>query len=81
MRIGNVSVSRVFIVADIVDDAIIGVDFMVAHGINLNMVQQVISWRNLEIPLDAGYKHQARARRIFAIEQQNLPPQSESLIC
>ena len=34
----------------------------------------------MEIPLEVGYKHQEYARRIVAIGQQKLPPQSESLI-
>ena len=53
---------------------------MIAQGINLNMGQQTMCWRNVEIPLDFGYQHQVHARRIVAIEQQNIPPQSESLI-
>ena len=63
------------------DEVIIGADFMIAHGINSNMGQQIMSWRNVEIPLDVGYKHQVHARRIVAIDQLKLPPQSESLIC
>ena len=39
-----------------------------------------MSWRNLEIPVDVGYKYQVNARRLVAAEQQKLPPQSESLI-
>ena len=37
MRIGNVSVSHAFIVTDIVDEVIIGGDFMITLGIKLNM--------------------------------------------
>ena len=70
VMIGNISVSHVFIVANIVDEVIIGADFIVVHGINLNMGQKIMSWRNVEIPPDVGYKHQAHARRIFAIDQQ-----------
>ena len=62
------------------DEVIIGADFMIAHGINLNMGQQIMSWRNVEIPLDVGYKHLLHARRRIAVEQQKLPPQSESLM-
>ena len=80
MTIGNVSVSHVFTLADIVDEVIIGADFMIANGINLNMGQQIMSRQNVEIPLDAGYKHQAHARRIVASDQQKLSPQSELLI-
>ena len=48
VRIGNVRVSHVFIVADIVD----GVIFAIAHGINFNMGQQIMSCRNVEILLE-----------------------------
>ena len=51
MTIANISISHVFIVADIVDEFNIGVDFMIALGINLNMGQQIMSWWNLEIPI------------------------------
>ena len=80
-KISNVSVSHVYIVGDIVDEVIIRVDFMIANGISFNMGQQIMSWRNVEIPLDVGYTHQVHTRRIVAVEQQKLPPQSESLIC
>ena len=52
VTIANISVSHVFIVADIVDEVIIGADFRIIHGNNLNMGQQVMSRRNVEIPLD-----------------------------
>ena len=48
VTIANISVSHVFIVADIVDEVIIAADLMIAHGINLNMRQQIMSWRNVE---------------------------------
>ena len=75
VTIANISVSHVFIVADIMDEVIIGADFMIAHGINLNMGQQIMSWRNAEIPLDVGYQHQVHSRRIVDVNQQKLPPQ------
>ena len=37
-------------------------------------------WRNVELSFDVGYQHRVRAKRIVAVEQQKLPPQSESLI-
>ena len=39
LTIDKINVSHVFIVADIVDEVIIDADFMIAHGINLNMGQ------------------------------------------
>ena len=52
VKIGNVRVSHVFIVADIVDEVVIAVDFMIAYSMNLNMGQQIMSWRNVKTPLD-----------------------------
>ena len=57
VTITNISVSYLFIVDDIASKVIIGVDFMIDHAINLNMGQQIMSWRNVEIPFDVGYKH------------------------
>ena len=54
------------------DEVIIGADFIIAHGINLNMRRQIMSWQNGAIPLDVGYKYQAHARRIVDVEQQKL---------
>ena len=39
-----------------------------------------MSWQNVEIPLNVGYKHQVHARRIVAVKQQKLPLQRESLV-
>ena len=43
LTIGNISVRHVFIIADIVREVITGADFMIAHGINLKMKQQIMS--------------------------------------
>ena len=61
-------------------EVIIGVDFMLAHGINLNLGQQLMGLRNVEIPPNIAYKHPVHSRRIVAVEQQKLPSRSESLI-
>ena len=45
----QISVSNVFIVADIVDEVIIGADFNKVYGIRLDMGQQFMGWRNDEI--------------------------------
>ena len=44
VTLSNISVSHVFIVADIADEVIIGFDFVIANGFNLNMEQQIMSW-------------------------------------
>ena len=80
VTIANISVSNAFIVADIVDEVIIGAEFMIAHGISLNMGQQIMSWRNMEIPFEVGCKPHEHVKRIVAVEQQKLQPQNESFI-
>ena len=71
MTIANISVSHVFIVGDIVDEVIIGADFIITHGINLNICQQVMNWRNVEVPHDVGYKIQMRAKRLVLWDNKN----------
>ena len=82
MTIGNVGVSLVLIVADIVDEVNIAADFMIVHGIHLNRGQQIMSWGNVEIPHDIGFKHPVHVKRVVAVEQQvnHLYPLSESFI-
>ena len=50
----NISVSLVFIADDIVDKVVIDTDFMIACDINFNMEQQIICWRNVNIPLSVA---------------------------
>lgn len=80
VSIANIAVRHVFIVADIVDEVIIGADFMINNGINLHMGQQIMTWRNVEIQLDVGYKSKAQVRKIVADEHGRIPPRSEALI-
>lgn len=80
VTIANISVKHVFIVADIVDEVIIGADFMISHSISLNMGQQVMTWRNVEIALDVGYDNQTHVRRLVAVGHQKLSPQAETLV-
>ena len=38
-----------------------------------------MGWLNVEIPLNVEYNHQVHVRRLVAVKQQTLPPQTESL--
>ncbi|XP_037813635.1 uncharacterized protein LOC119604837 [Lucilia sericata] len=62
VNIANISVDHLFIVADIVDEVIIGADFMIMHGIKLHLGPNVMIWRNVEIPLDVGYQSKAEVK-------------------
>ncbi|XP_073811775.1 uncharacterized protein [Musca autumnalis] len=56
LSMGRKSVNFDFVVADIMDEVILGVDFMIAFDINLDIKHRVMTWSNVEIPINVGYK-------------------------
>ncbi|XP_073847838.1 uncharacterized protein [Musca autumnalis] len=62
LSMGRKSVNFDFIVADIVDEVILGVDFMIAFDINLDIKHRVMTWSNVEIPISVGYNEKSKHR-------------------
>ncbi|XP_058977365.1 uncharacterized protein LOC131802038 [Musca domestica] len=80
LTIANKSENYEFIVADIVDEVIIGADFMIAFGINLDMKERVMTWSNVEIPLNVGYDESTPIRRLTTNHPEIIPPCAEAII-
>ena len=78
--IGKAAVLHNFIVADIVDEVIIGVDFLANQGIKIDMKNRIMSYRNMEVPLMFGYDNKYNVRRVITTESQQIPPTSEAVI-
>jgi len=78
--IGNSVINHEFIVANIVDEIIIGMDFMVTHGFILDMKNKTMRFNNADIELNVGYSHENVVRTIRVTSDQKLPPNSESVI-
>ncbi|XP_073833346.1 uncharacterized protein [Musca autumnalis] len=63
LSMGRKSVNFDFIVADIVDEVILGVDFMIAFDINLDIKHRVMTWSYVEIPINVGYNEKSKHRQ------------------
>ena len=78
--IGNVAVDHEFLVAEIVDEIIIGMDFMIAHGLTLDMREMVMKFQNTDILLNSGYNYKNNVRKLYVIGDETLAPNSESVV-
>ncbi|XP_055836639.1 uncharacterized protein LOC129905224 [Episyrphus balteatus] len=79
IRRAELEFSHVFLVADICDECIIGIDFMKDHGIILDIGNQVLKYRNVEIPMVYGNENSTTIRT-FIKEDMCLPPSSEVFV-
>ena len=78
--IGNVAVDHEFLVAEIVVEIIIGMDFMIAHGLALDMREMVMKFQNTDILLNSGYNYKHNVRELHVIGDERLAPTSESVV-
>ncbi|XP_055854500.1 uncharacterized protein LOC129918155 [Episyrphus balteatus] len=79
IRMAELEFSHVFLVADICDECIIGIDFMKEHGIILDIGNQVLKYRNVEIPMVYGTDNSTTIRTVIK-EDMCLPPSSEVFV-
>ncbi|XP_055878248.1 uncharacterized protein LOC129924905 [Biomphalaria glabrata] len=69
-----------FLIANVTDECILGLDFMQAFGLSLNMVNGTLQYANMEIPLLEEDKGYGQARRILLVEDTTIPAQSECIL-
>uniref|UniRef100_A0A1B0GB86 Retrotransposon gag domain-containing protein n=1 Tax=Glossina morsitans morsitans TaxID=37546 RepID=A0A1B0GB86_GLOMM len=69
ISISNVSMKHEFLVADIMDEVILGMDFMAKHGFVLDMKRQVLHYANVTLPLTVGYDRQAKVLQVVMQQQ------------
>ena len=53
---------------------------MIAFGINLDMKERVMTWSNVEIPLNVGYDESTPIRRLTTDHPEIIPPCAEAII-
>ena len=80
VTIGPISLKHRFVVADIVEEIIIGLDFMIAHGFVLDLEQLILRYKNVEISLTSGPQEDVRVNRIAIVDKEEIPANSETLI-
>ncbi|MGC8821243.1 MAG: reverse transcriptase domain-containing protein, partial [Fervidobacterium sp.] len=78
--IGNSVFDHEFIVANIIDEIIIGMDFMASHGIVLDMKEMMMKLGNVDIPLNSGYSPETEIKQILVSNDEVLPPNAESIV-
>uniref|UniRef100_A0A1B0AEI4 Peptidase A2 domain-containing protein n=1 Tax=Glossina pallidipes TaxID=7398 RepID=A0A1B0AEI4_GLOPL len=64
ISISDVSIKHEFLVADIMDEVILGMDFMAKHGFVLDMKRQVLQYANVTLLLTVGYDRQAEVLQV-----------------
>lgn len=78
--IGSFKIKHEFIIADIMDDVIIGMDFMTQNGFTLDLRRKVLIFTNVEFPLHTGYNKGTCVRRLISCQRQKIPANSEAVI-
>ncbi|CAD7000960.1 unnamed protein product [Ceratitis capitata] len=61
VTVGNMTVLHSFIVSQIVDEVIIGVDFLMDQGIKIDLNENIMEYKNIEVPLSIGYNSTHRS--------------------
>ncbi|KAI5728107.1 hypothetical protein M8J77_011685 [Diaphorina citri] len=79
MQLGNVEMRHTFVVADIVDDCILGFDFMMDHGVSMDFGDSTMVIGSAVIPMTVGSIESCNALRTAVNE--TLPPPSEFIEC
>ncbi|XP_049316980.1 uncharacterized protein LOC125779752 [Bactrocera dorsalis] len=78
--IGTLEVNHTFIVAEITDEIIMGVDFMIDHGVTLDLNKQMLFCQNMEMPINTGYVTNVESKRVIVDDNQSIPPKSEAIV-
>lgn len=79
-EVGTMEIDHLFVVADITDEVIIGLDFMLRHGFNLDLGNKILKCGNMEVSLDINGTTEMGVRQITLEKRRKIPPNSESVI-
>jgi len=80
ITICGVTVQHEFIVAEIIDEVIVGMDFMVKHGFDLDLKNMILRYGNIEMILNYGDEADTNIRRVVVQEDERIPANSETII-
>uniref|UniRef100_A0A1A9UXZ2 Peptidase A2 domain-containing protein n=1 Tax=Glossina austeni TaxID=7395 RepID=A0A1A9UXZ2_GLOAU len=78
ISISTVSMKHEFLVADIISEVILGMDFIAKHGFVLDMERQVLQYANVTLPLTVGYVRQVLQDVVQ--RQQKISQNSEAIV-
>ncbi|XP_067615866.1 uncharacterized protein [Eurosta solidaginis] len=77
--IGKVMVLHKFVVAEIVDEVILGVDFLVDHDIKIDMQRRVMHYENQDVPLNFSLEKGFSSKRVLVEEIRKRPRKSRKV--
>uniref|UniRef100_A0A2C9KJ80 Uncharacterized protein n=1 Tax=Biomphalaria glabrata TaxID=6526 RepID=A0A2C9KJ80_BIOGL len=77
----NQPFSHEFLVATIMVECILGLDFMQFFGLSLNIGGGTVQYGNLEIPLLGNDMEEEQIKRVLITKGTSIPAQSEAIIC
>lgn len=80
IEVGTMKIDHVFVVADIMDEVILGLDFMLSHGFNLDLDNRLLKCGNMEVSLDITATTGMGVRKVVMQSSRKLPPNSESVL-
>ncbi|XP_067639050.1 uncharacterized protein [Eurosta solidaginis] len=75
--IGKVMVLHKFVVAEIVDEVILGVDFLVDHDIKIDMQRRVMRYENQDVPLNFSLEKGFSSNRVLVEKTRRRPRNSK----
>ena len=81
LRIAGHNLTHDVWIADIVEDGIIGLDFLIKHNCQVDLVAKILRLGNDEIPLyESTLSSELTCRRVFATRTLSIPGRSEAIL-
>uniref|UniRef100_A0A2A4K0Q2 Peptidase A2 domain-containing protein n=1 Tax=Heliothis virescens TaxID=7102 RepID=A0A2A4K0Q2_HELVI len=75
LKLGNIIYQHKVIIADIVDDCILGLDFMRQHNCEIDVNQGVLKYGSEEVFMEG-----APSGKVYCLKTTTLPPRSETMV-
>ena len=80
MRLGNYESDHVIWVADIVDQCIVGLDFLLQHNCQVDVGNALLKVGPEEVPMRRGNVSEIRCCRVVLQQEEIVPANSETLL-
>ena len=80
IRLGNYEADHVIWVADIVDQCILGLDFLLQHNCQVDVGNALLKVGSEEVPMRSGNVSEIRCRRVVLQQEEIVPANSEALL-
>ncbi|XP_067616141.1 uncharacterized protein [Eurosta solidaginis] len=76
--IGSIMVLHKFVAAEIVDEVILGVDFLVNHDIRIDMPRKIMRYENQDVPINFSFQQGCSNKRVLVKGIRQKPQKSKA---